>query len=215
MNYRRRSAETLISFFLIICVISIPGMNQKAHAGETDSSAPGYVDFGIVEEYLLEYDYDWFENSPVVGFLQYWLRVSPLDHIYGPATFLAHRESSTTRGIIIEDYFNNFSTVTFPESVERWRIDVISAIAVMGGPAEDLNKFLRVMQCESMGYPDAYNVSSGASGLMQHLERFWPPRAEQAGYLGASPFEPLANIYTSAWLLYRATGGGWQHWVCQ
>ena len=98
--------------------------------------------------------------------------------------------------------------------VERWRPIVEEAIVAMGGPVEDSYRFLSVMRCESQGDPDAYNASSGASGLMQHLEVYWPARARAAGFEGASPFDPVANIYTSAWLIYRATGGGWQHWVC-
>jgi soluble lytic murein transglycosylase-like protein len=71
------------------------------------------------------------------------------------------------------------------------------------------------MKCESGGDPDAYNTSSGASGLMQHLDNYFPWRAKMAGYEGASPFDPIANINTSAWLLYEHVAGGWQHWVCQ
>ena len=103
----------------------------------------------------------------------------------------------------------------FGPDVERWRSTVISAITAMGGPETDVNKFLRVMKCESNGDPDAFNAASGASGLMQHLNNYWPWRAKMAGFEGASPFDPIANIYTSAWLLYAHSAGGWQHWVCQ
>ena len=32
---------------------------------------------------------------------------------------------------------------------------------------------------------------------------------------GASPFNPTVNIFTSAWLLFEHTAGGWQHWECK
>ena len=74
--------------------------------------------------------------------------------------------------------------------------------------------FLSVMRCESQGDPDAYNESSGASGLMQHLSRFWDYRAEQVNMSGYSPFDPIANIHASFWLLTKRGYGGWVHWEC-
>lgn len=73
---------------------------------------------------------------------------------------------------------------------------------------------LNIIQCESGGDPNAYNASSGASGLFQHLAKYWPERAAKAGFPGASPFNPEANIAASAYLLY-APGGGPQHWACK
>jgi len=71
------------------------------------------------------------------------------------------------------------------------------------------------MQCESGGDPLAKNPNSSASGLMQHLTRFWDDRAASAGMPGADVFDPQANIWVSAWLALAAPGGGWQHWVCK
>jgi len=51
-----------------------------------------------------------------------------------------------------------------------------------------------------------------AAGLMQHMPQYWDQRAISAGYSGASPYDPIANINVSAWLLYQAAGGGWGHW---
>ena len=73
---------------------------------------------------------------------------------------------------------------------------------------------LNIIQCESGGDPKAYNSSSGASGLFQHLAKYWPARATAAGFPGASPFNAEANIAASAYLLYAA-GGGPQHWSCK
>lgn len=70
----------------------------------------------------------------------------------------------------------------------------------------------RVMACESGGNPNAVNPTSGAAGLFQHLPSYWPGRAAAAGFPGASPFNPEANIAASAYLL-RTGGPG--HWVCK
>ena len=104
---------------------------------------------------------------------------------------------------------------TYIPAVEQWRNTVTTAIVNYGGPASDTDRFLRIMQCESRGQPDATNTSSGAAGLMQHMPQYWDQRAISAGYPGSSPYDPTANINVSAWLIYQASGGGWQHWVCQ
>ena len=101
---------------------------------------------------------------------------------------------------------------TFIPNVERWRDDVVAAIAAYGGPANEIDLFLTIMHRESRGQPDATNPSSGAAGLMQHMPQYWDQRAISAGYPGASPYDPIANINVSAWLLYQAAGGGWGHW---
>ena len=99
----------------------------------------------------------------------------------------------------------------YGENVERWRSDVRGALAEYGLSDEE-DRFMRVMWCESRGDPDAVNAESGASGLMQHIPRYWDDRARAAGFQGASPFDPIANIYASVWLLHV---GGWSHWECK
>ena len=172
------------------------------------------IDWEAVEEWTYSYEYELYENSSAVQWLQYWLGVEP-DSIYGPNTNRAHRQRAMERGITVPIHEYTVPDRDFGPDVERWRPEVITAIARYGGPATDVPKFLRVMKCESGGDPDAYNTSSGASGLMQHLDNYFPWRAKMAGYEGASPFDPIANINTSAWLLYEHVAGGWQHWVCQ
>ena len=99
----------------------------------------------------------------------------------------------------------------YGENVERWRSDVRGALAEYGLSDEE-DRFMRVMWCESRGDPDAVNAESGASGLMQHIPQYWDDRARSAGFQGASPFDPIANIYASVWLLEV---GGWSHWECK
>jgi muramidase (phage lysozyme) len=103
----------------------------------------------------------------------------------------------------------------FWDNVERWRPAVTEAVFAFGGDDADVHRFLRIMQCESAGLPDAKNPNSSASGLMQHLTRYWDDRADRAGRPGADVFDPAANIWVSAWLALAAPEGGWQHWVCK
>ena len=105
--------------------------------------------------------------------------------------------------------------VVFWDNVERWRPAVTEAVFAWGGTEPDVHRFLRIMQCESAGLPTAKNPNSSASGLMQHLTRYWPDRATAAGLPGADVFDPQANIWVSAWLALAAPGGGWTHWVCK
>lgn len=103
----------------------------------------------------------------------------------------------------------------FWDNVERWRSIVTESVYAWGGNDDDVHRFLRIMQCESAGLPDAKNPNSSASGLMQHLTRFWPDRAARAGLPNANVFDPYANIYVSAWLALEAAEGGWHHWLCK
>ena len=65
-----------------------------------------------------------------------------------------------------------------------------------------------------------------ASGLFQHIPRFWPERAADAGRWAAETLPaglaaglpPVLDIYdgwhntiVTAWLVYEAPGGGWPH----
>lgn len=68
--------------------------------------------------------------------------------------------------------------------------------------------FLAVAACESGFNPNAYN-RSGASGLLQILSGYWPARAANAGFPGASPFDPVANAWTGAWLWATSGSGHW------
>ena len=104
------------------------------------------------------------------------------------------------------------------DNVQRWEPLVQEALTDYGIP-DQTQTFLRVMRCESLGNPKAHNTSvytnpkDQASGLMQHMPRYWKQRAEAIGWPQADIFDPIANIYASAWLL-TAHGGGWGHWTC-
>ena len=92
-----------------------------------------------------------------------------------------------------------------PRDVEAWR----PLVTAYFGPGE-VERALRVIYCESSGDPNAKNPTSSASGLFQHLGRFWAERSVEAGWAGADIFDPEANVAVAAWLVYE--GGGWSHW---
>lgn len=100
------------------------------------------------------------------------------------------------------------TTQEVTHDVERWR----GLVQAHFGPTTT-DAALRVMACESGGNPDAYNSSSGASGLFQHLQRYWDARSDAAGWGDVSPFDPPANVAVAAWLSNR--GADWSHWVCK
>jgi hypothetical protein len=122
--------------------------------------------------------------------------------------------TTTTTTTTVGNFFGVFVT-TFRDDVEHWRPLVTEAVFAWGGDEEDVHRFLRIMQCESGGDPAAKNPNSSASGLMQHLTRYWDDRAAGAGIPGADVFDGGANIWVSAYLALAAPGGGWQHWVCK
>lgn len=71
---------------------------------------------------------------------------------------------------------------------------------------------VRVASCESGFNPRAYNPSSGASGLFQHLSSLFPARAAGAGAPGASAFDPYVNTVAAANMV---AASGWSAWVCR
>lgn len=142
------------------------------------------------------------------------------DGLYGLRTRAAHisalREARLDTSVVPEPVVVTTTTAppVYEPGVEQWRGMVEDAVYAFGGDQSDVTRFLRIMHCESRGLPNAYNRSSGASGLMQHLPRYWDMRTEAIGMAGADIFDPWVNIYASAWLALAADGGGWFHWEC-
>jgi hypothetical protein len=86
-----------------------------------------------------------------------------------------------------------------------------SIIALYFKP-EDVEQALTIAKCESTLIPDNINKRSGASGLFQHLPKYWAERSTAAGYGNADILDPYANTAVAAWLVYH--DGGWSHWTC-
>jgi hypothetical protein len=101
----------------------------------------------------------------------------------------------------------------FPPVIEQWRSLVAAYF-----PASRVDEALAILQCESLGDPDAYNPYSGASGLFQFLPSTWASTSPKAGFAGAGAFEPEPNVGTAAWLAgrYQELGQGyWAPWSCR
>lgn len=96
---------------------------------------------------------------------------------------------------------------SFRWAVERWR-----PVVALYFPEDRVEWALRIIACESGGDPEARNPHSSATGLFQHLGRYWPNRAAAAGWAGADITDPFANIAVAAWLLEH---GGTSNWVCK
>ena len=74
---------------------------------------------------------------------------------------------------------------------------------------------IRVAMCESHLDDEALNRSSGASGLFQHLRRYWPGRAralpDRLFPRRPGPFSSQANAWAAAMMVRR---DGWGAWSC-
>jgi hypothetical protein len=78
--------------------------------------------------------------------------------------------------------------------------------------ADRVDCVLGIIKKESRGDARAYNSSSGAEGLMQHLSKYWKGRAAAAGFrdangLYASPYSAEANIAAGAHI--AGSGADW------
>lgn len=69
---------------------------------------------------------------------------------------------------------------------------------------------LRVASCESGYAPNAYNRSSGASGVFQFLASTW----RTTSYAGYSRFNAWANIHAAHQVFVR-DGYSWREWSCK
>jgi soluble lytic murein transglycosylase-like protein len=97
-------------------------------------------------------------------------------------------------------------------AVEQWRPLVTSYFDPVL-----VDQALSIIQCESLGDPNAYNPYSGASGLFQFLPGTWAVTSVKAGFGGFSVFDPEANVASAAWFTsyYQARGlDPWTPWHC-
>jgi len=93
-----------------------------------------------------------------------------------------------------------------PRFVRRLVLCAANYYHVPGGPA----KALAIANRESRLNPRAYNASSGALGVYQHLRRYWPGRADAYGFRGWSGFNGRANVIVTMKMVRHL--GGWWPW---
>lgn len=82
-------------------------------------------------------------------------------------------------------------------------------------PPWAVNDAMKVVGCET-GWtfnPWSKNRRSGASGLFQHMPRYWSARSSAAGFGDANIFDPEANVAVAAWLWGQTET--WRHWSCK
>lgn len=98
-------------------------------------------------------------------------------------------------------------------AVEAWRPLVAAHFA-----ADLVDDAMYLMQCESLGDPEAVNPYSGASGLFQFMPGTWAVASVKAGVDDRSVFDGEANIIAASWLAeyYRSRGlDPWRPWTCR
>ncbi len=176
------AASVLITLLLVVAVVP----EARAHTdAELDSWSEGWARRAIgrgLTDSLAAEYEDWANRHP-----RYFGR--PVPHLH-PARVSARPAPRVYAG-----------------GVEQWRPLVETYFA-----ADQVARAMRIMACESGGVPTAKNPGSSASGLFQHLGRYWSSRSVAAGWAGASIWDPEANIAVAAWLQRT---GGWSHWVCR
>jgi len=94
---------------------------------------------------------------------------------------------------------------------------LITCIFALLAPGQSVTA-LMVADRESNFYEWAFNASSGASGLFQHLASYWPGRAAaylKRGWFGKGtwplgPFDPRANAIVTAMMV--GPEGDWSPW---
>ncbi|MDX1448066.1 MAG: transglycosylase SLT domain-containing protein [Acidimicrobiia bacterium] len=140
-------------------------------------------------------------------------------------TTTASSTTSTTSGGNTTSSTSTTTTTTTPPSSDPWPPIPINDRTLSWRPlieqhfAPDLVlDALVIVQCESLGDPEAVNPYSGASGLFQFMPGTWAVASVQAGVGDRSVFDGEANIIAASWLAeyYRARiGEPWRPWTCR
>jgi hypothetical protein len=142
-------------------------------------------------------------------------KIRPAPTVVSPSTSSTSLPPSPTSTSVAREYSPDYLDFTF--NIEDVPELIPTALVRVHFKPEDHEWALRVMFCESSNRPDAYNESSGASGLFQHLRVYWEERSEKAnkaGYKnGRDIFNASDNVVVAAWLYYE--GGGARHWECK
>jgi hypothetical protein len=106
------------------------------------------------------------------------------------------------------------SNGTIASEASGWLSEVeVRALVSNYFNAEDVNKAIRIAWCESRFNPQSVNLRTGATGMFQHLPRYWEKRSTAAGFPGAELTDPEASIAAAAWAVYN--GGGWDVFACR
>lgn len=123
-----------------------------------------------------------------------------------PWYFVYTAPTATKRGLSASQP----SSPTYAGGVEQWRYLVVAYF-----PADQVDKAMAVMACESGGNPNADNPSSSAAGLFQFLKSTWdnmvPLSVTGGSYASGQVYDPEANVRAAAWLL---AAEGWSQWSC-
>lgn len=110
-----------------------------------------------------------------------------------------------------------FRTLDWPDGSFSVRENLLTVKAAARRFGVDFSRMLCIAERESGLNEHAYNASSGASGIFQHLATYWRGRvvayrAPPSLYVrpGASVFNARANVLVSARLMAM---GQWFHWT--
>ena len=105
----------------------------------------------------------------------------------------------------------------YPDRTQVW--EPLVAYVWDAWDRQDVDVAMRVLHCESRGYPNAHNdrvyenPKDQASGLFQHMPRWWDHRVEQNNLTGhADIFNPFYNVWISAWLVDKYSCVHWECW---
>ncbi|MFQ5524591.1 MAG: hypothetical protein ACE5F5_13635 [Acidimicrobiia bacterium] len=105
------------------------------------------------------------------------------------------------------------STTPITSSALGWLSEVeVRALVSLYFQPEDVNRAVRIAWCTSRFDPNSVDRRTGGVGLFHHLPKYWEERAAKAGFPGADPTDPEANVAAAAWAVYE--GGGWDVFAC-
>ena len=203
---------------IVAAAMSTPNSVLTSTTRRSVNSSPSMMTSAVilssVYDDLLHHGYSMYERSDDVLALQHHLGLKNVDGIYGPITRAAHMDFLGGPLQAVYIFFPEFGQMPTPCREECFEPPTLGELVDEYFQPDDRAWALRVAFCESSGQPHhtgSAEVSSAlAIGWFQHLAKYWIERSESAGWPGASPFDPEANVAVAAWLFYE--DGGARHW---
>lgn len=119
------------------------------------------------------------------------------------------------RGACSNRAFETMAGMTYEQRAPKVKALIRCVFTTLGIPQE-IPKAVAIAYRESKFDRFAYNASSGATGIFQHLRRYWPSRASR--YTGKTRFPAWPNVHATnqranVWVTARMVrAGGWDPW---
>lgn len=185
-NQIKAALWMLLIFTQVVMLLLVIGVSKRANAHTLEEQQEWKATW--LEEMLHDHRIEPYEMAELQAFL--WANRPR------PVILQARPAQAASPAPVSQDV--QVSSIEINFQVEQWRGLVASY------PGWDVDRMLRIMDCESGGNPWAKNPRSSATGLFQVMASIW--------HDGRDLYDPYVNIDVAH---YVWTEQGYRAWVCK